>query len=88
MQIVRIGMDIAKNVLQVHGVDAHGKVVVRKQLSRSKVLVYFAKLPGCRGGDRSLRQRPLLGTGVAKTGTRRAVDGGATDQTVSHQAEE
>ena len=41
-QIVRIGLDIAKNVFQVHGVDAHGNVVVRKQLSRSKVLAYFA----------------------------------------------
>jgi len=50
MQIVRIGLDIAKNVFQVHGVDAHGNVVVRKQLSRSKVLAYFAQLPACRIG--------------------------------------
>ena len=47
MQIVRIGMDIEKNVFQVHGVDAHGKAVVRKQLSRSKVLPYFAQLRPC-----------------------------------------
>jgi transposase len=42
MQVTRIGLDIAKNVFQVHGVDAHDKVVVRKQLSRSKVRPYFA----------------------------------------------
>ena len=47
MQAVRIGLDIAKSSFQVHGVDAHGKVVVRKQLSRNKVLSYFAQLPPC-----------------------------------------
>jgi transposase len=50
MQIVRIGLDIAKNVFQVHGVDEHGKVTVQKQLSRRKVLADFAQLPGCRIG--------------------------------------
>jgi len=34
MEVTRIGVDIAKNVFQVHGVDAQGKVVVRKQLER------------------------------------------------------
>jgi len=47
MQVERIGLDIAKQSFQVHGVDAHGKVLVRKQLSRSKVLPYFAQLPSC-----------------------------------------
>jgi transposase len=50
MDVTRIGLDIAKNVFQVHGVDAHDTVVVRKQLSRSKVLAYFAQLPACRIG--------------------------------------
>jgi len=50
MQIVRIGLDIAKNVLQVHGVNEQGKVVVQKQLSRGKGLVSFAQLPVCRIG--------------------------------------
>jgi transposase len=47
MQAVRIGLDIAKSSFQVHGVDAHGKVVRRKQLNRGKVLPYFAQLPPC-----------------------------------------
>src|SRR5262245_9138312 len=47
MRVERIGLDIAKQSLQVHGVDAQGKVVIRKQLSRSKVLPYFAQLPAC-----------------------------------------
>lgn len=50
MQVTRIGLDIAKNVFQVHGGDEQGKVVIQKQLSRSKVLAYFAQLPVCRIG--------------------------------------
>lgn len=47
MAIVRIGLDIAKLVFQVHGVDEHGKAVLKKTLSRSEMLSYFAKLPVC-----------------------------------------
>src|SRR5262245_3337094 len=42
-----IGLDIAKSVFQVHGVDADGNVVVRRQLKRRYVLTFFAKLPPC-----------------------------------------
>jgi transposase len=47
MQITTIGLDIAKNVFQVHGIDANEKVVVRKQLRRSQVLTFFKALPPC-----------------------------------------
>src|SRR5262249_20647199 len=47
MQITTIGLDIAKNVFQVHGVDASEKVVVRKQLRRSQVMIFFEALPRC-----------------------------------------
>ena len=47
MQITTIGLDIAKNVFQVHGIDASEKVVVRKQLRRSQVLTFFKALPPC-----------------------------------------
>jgi transposase len=47
MQVTTIGLDIAKNVFQVHGVDRHGKVVLRKRLGRAKVLGFFANLPRC-----------------------------------------
>jgi transposase len=46
-QITTIGLDLAKNVFQVHGVDAAGKVLVRKQLRRAEVLRFFAALPPC-----------------------------------------
>ena len=45
--ISTIGLDIAKSVFQVHGVDAAGQVVVRRQLRRGRVLAFFQKLPPC-----------------------------------------
>jgi transposase len=45
--ITTIGLDIAKSVFQVHGVDAEGKVVFRRQLKRRYVLAFFQKLPPC-----------------------------------------
>ena len=45
--IATIGLDIAKSVFQVHGVDAAGQLVVRRQLKRRHVLAFFAKLPPC-----------------------------------------
>src|SRR5258708_39034151 len=47
MQITTIGLDIAKNVFQVHGIDANEKVVVRKQLRRSQVIGFFGALTPC-----------------------------------------
>ena len=46
-QIITIGLDIAKAVFQVHGVDAAGVVVARKRLRRNKVSAFFAGLPPC-----------------------------------------
>jgi transposase len=45
--ITTIGLDIAKSVFQVHGVDAAGEVVIRRQLKRRSVLAFFEKLPPC-----------------------------------------
>jgi transposase len=48
MQMVTtVGLDIAKSVFQVHGVDAAGQVVIRRQLKRRCVLAFFQKLPAC-----------------------------------------
>ena len=47
MQITTIGLDIAKNVFQVHGIDINETAVVRKQLRRSQVLAFFKALPPC-----------------------------------------
>lgn len=45
MQIPTVGLDLAKNVF--HGVNEHGKVVLRKQLKRDQVAAFFANLPPC-----------------------------------------
>jgi transposase len=47
MNVTTIGLDIAKNVFQVHGVDGKGKVVVRRSLKRGQVLAFFANLEAC-----------------------------------------
>jgi transposase len=45
--ITTVGLDIAKSVFQVHGVDAAGQVVIRRQLKRRQVLQFFQRLPTC-----------------------------------------
>ena len=47
MKITRVGIDLAKTVFQVHGIDEKGKTVLRKQLKRAHVLEFFANLPRC-----------------------------------------
>jgi transposase len=42
-----IGLDIAKSVFQIHGVDASGALVMRKRITRAKLLEFFATLPAC-----------------------------------------
>jgi hypothetical protein len=46
-EVITIGLDIAKSVFQVHGVDSSGAVVIRKRVSRLKLLEFFAALPPC-----------------------------------------
>jgi len=46
-EITTIGLDLAKHVFQVHGIDADGTTVLRKQLRRGQVLAFFSRLPSC-----------------------------------------
>ena len=46
-EVSTIGLDLAKSVFQVHGIDAAGRVVVRRQLRRGEVLGFFARLRPC-----------------------------------------
>ena len=43
-EVITIGVDLAKNVFQVHGVDAEGSVIVRRRLRRGQILPFFKKL--------------------------------------------
>jgi transposase len=47
MNVTRIGLDIAKTIFQIHGVDGHGKATLRKTLKREKVTEFFANLSPC-----------------------------------------
>src|SRR5213076_1032804 len=71
MQVSTIGLDLAKNVFQAHGVSAEGKVVLKKQLRRGQVLSTFAKLPprlvgmeACAGAHYWARELRKLGHDV------------------------
>ena len=47
MNVTTVGIDLAKNVFSVHGVDGHGKVVLKKTVARARLLECFANLPRC-----------------------------------------
>jgi transposase len=68
MKITTSGIDVAKSVFQVHGIDEHGKVVLRRQLRRSQVLVFFSRLEPCMIGMEACASshywaRKLIGLG-------------------------
>lgn len=70
MQRITIGLDLAKHVFQVHGVDERGEVVFRRRLRRVQVRTFFAALEPCliwRGG---LRHCAFLGPRVDQSGAR------------------
>jgi transposase len=46
-EVATIGLDLAKSVFRVHGVDGSGKPIIRRQLRRRRVLAFFKKLPPC-----------------------------------------
>jgi transposase len=45
--VTTIGLDLAKNAFQVHGIDAEGRVQIRRQLHRAELVRFFARLPPC-----------------------------------------
>jgi transposase len=57
--IVTVGLDLAKNVFQVHAIDEAGGVVVRRQLRRNEVLKFFAALPPCSSGWKPAPRRTI-----------------------------
>ena len=85
--ITTIGLDIAKSVFQVHGVDAGGQVIVRRQLKRRYVLTFFQKLSPCLVG-RSLWLGAPLVTRAPGVGSHRAVDAAGLRKTLRQAAEE
>jgi transposase len=67
-ELTTIGLDLAKSVFQVHGIDAQGKVLVRRQLRRGEVLAFFAKLPPCLVGMEACATAHYWGRELIKLG--------------------
>ena len=68
-EVSTIGLDIAKSIFQIHGVDVDGAVVIRKRISRAKLLEFFATLPACLIG-RHVRARIIGAGGLRRSATR------------------
>jgi transposase len=73
-QISTIGIDIAKTVFQVHGIDGSGEPVVRRQLRRRQVLSFFCKTARLSYWHGSLRHITPLGARACEAGPRGAAD--------------
>ncbi|CCW19630.1 Mobile element protein [Sphingobium indicum BiD32] len=69
-EIVVIGLDLAKNVFQIHAIDAQGQPVVRRQLRRAEVLKFFAKLPPCLVGMEACASAHYWGREIGALGHR------------------
>src|SRR5499433_4045215 len=67
-QVTTVGLDLAKKVFQVHGVDAAGGVVIRRSLRRRQVLAFFAKLPSCLVGIEACATAHYWGREITKLG--------------------
>jgi len=65
-EVTTIGLDLAKNVFQIHGVDASGRIVVRRQLRRSQVLPFFEKQAPCLVGIEAALPR-ITGRGRSRS---------------------
>src|SRR5258707_8631944 len=74
MEITTIGLDLAKNVFQVHAINGSGEVVVRKALRRAQVLRFFERLAPMSRGHRGVRDEPPLGSGDQKAWSRGTSD--------------
>src|SRR5262249_5516412 len=67
-RITTIGLDLAKKVFQIHGVDAEGKVVVARKLRRKEVLAFFGKLAPCLVGMEACGSAHYWGREITKLG--------------------
>lgn len=68
MKVTTVGLDLAKSVFQVHGVDERGKVVLRKTLKRGQVAAFFAILPACLVGIEACASAHFWGRKLSELG--------------------
>jgi hypothetical protein len=79
MNITTVGIDLAKTVFQLHGVDAQGHTVFRKQLRREQMAPFFANLPPCLVGMEACGSAHFWAAGVWTHG---ALEGAPVRQTL------
>ena len=70
MSVTVIGLDLAKSVFQVHGVDAGGHAVLKRRIRRQGLLAFFEELPPCLVGMGGVLERAPLGAGTGRAGSR------------------
>ena len=68
MDITTIGIDIAKRIFQLHGIDKNGRVVLKKKLIRNQLLNYMANLPKCLVGIEACGGANYWGREITKLG--------------------
>ena len=68
MTIKTLGIDLAKNVFHLHGMDERGKTVLQKRLRRDRLLAFMTNLPAMPGRHGGVWWRTLLGTRVHPAG--------------------
>ena len=68
MDITTIGIDIAKRIFQLHGIDKNGRVVLKKKLIRDQLLNYMANLPKCLVGIEACGGANYWGREITKLG--------------------
>ena len=86
--IATIGLDIAKQVFQVHGADKAGGAVLRRKLRRSEVTRFFSDAASVPGRHRGQRQCALLGAGSERLRTHGSADGATVRQAIREVAKE
>src|SRR5271166_2791719 len=77
--VTTVGLDLAKNVFQVHAVDGQGNVVVNKAIGRAKLLAFFAALPKCLVGMEACASAHHWGREIAALGGLRGLRGAYGD---------
>lgn len=68
MQVTTFGLDLTRNIIQLHGITADGMVAFNKSLRRSQLLQFFEELDPCLIGMETLWIEPPLGASVPRTG--------------------
>jgi transposase len=88
MNVTTVGIDLAKSVFQVHGVDERGRVALRKQLRRAEVRKFFANLPPCLIGMEACGSAHYWARELEPAGPRGEADVAAVRQAVREDQQE